>query len=310
MRWLLLFCLVTSCAVAGETRSTESKEVSPGHSVFGEQPRIQVLVRFISRPPEDLGKDVRPRVAIPDRQLTLPGFSADTPGARDGITLISARTVVEQQTPLYLQIISDAETRPMLEKAQSGRQSNVRFAPKVIVRAGEEAELADVSRHSFPASNAQASAPQKVTMEEGIRLRLRPDILDDGQIRLAMAVRFSSIDSTTLPEDPVDETLGLIPPVHVSAIRLTADLRETHTLVIGGFSYDRTNHGSRTKRNWFGVWNAPGSDSPERESMLLLLTPVLLSDDEQESGTQAGSEAVSAGSRPAVRGQSPSVTEQ
>jgi len=222
---------------------------------------------------------VLPRAAEVDRSLTLADATGDVQERVDGIQLVSSSTVVHRPLPVYLSTMEGDMANQMLEQAQGDRRSNLMFAPKVTMWDSQISEIRDTTVRPYVAGfkgTKDEAEPQVEEIEDGTHLVVRPHIQADGSIRLNLAVRFSKVGDIEATGDEKSQKRVQVPEVHKSEIKLSADVKAGHTLVIGGATRPRRDVLNNGTWGWLpGSNKLPGK--MEQASMVLLLTPRVVS---------------------------------
>ncbi len=280
MRSILLCLLICSAGFAQESSAPSAVVDRAGHSIPRSSQQVELIVRFISVTDADLATNgVLPRAAQVDRTLTLADTTRDVEKRVDGIQLVSSSTVVHRPLPVYLSTMAEDKTIQLLKQAQSSPRSNILFAPKVLMWDGQVSEIRDTTMRpyvtGFKGTRGNAE-PQIEEIEHGTQLVVRPNIQADDSIRLNLAIRFSKVSDVATEGDEESQARVQLPEVHKSEIKLSADVKTGHTLVIGGARVPR--RGARNNGTW--GWLTGSNKQPgkmEQANMVLLLTPRVVS---------------------------------
>lgn len=280
MRSILLCLLICSAGFAQDSSTPPAVVDRAGHSISQSSRQVELIVRFISVSEAELAtKGVLPIAAKTNRSLALADATEDAQERVDGIQLVSSSTVVHRPLPVYLSTITEDMTIELLGQAQSSPRSNILFAPKVTMWDGQISEIRDTTVRPYVAGfkgTKDESEPQIEEIEDGMHLVVRPHIQADGSIRLNLAVRFSKVVDIETTGDENSQKRVQVPEVHKSEIKLSADVKAGHTLVIGGATSPRRDVLSNGTWGWLtGSNKQPGK--MERASMILLLTPRVVS---------------------------------
>lgn len=305
MRLLIVMCLCVSCAL-GQDSGVRDAAASPGHSVFESKRRVRLVPRLITIAQDELVKEgVLPQSAVPDRSLKLADVPLDAPVSDREVQLVSATSVVERQVPVFVQLLTKARTRQLLQNVFSkDTQANVRFSPVAVVRDGETAEFEDVSKRPYLVGYSK-NRRQIDFIEDGIRVLARPKIRQDGTVYLDLAIRFSKVVSVErIPGAKPDEHVT-IPEVHSTEIKLSANVPSGQTVVVGGLTNTRLDSSSARKATWF---SKARSAEVMHQQLLIAVTPQIV-EDGQESNSSKQADAQRSDATGTIRGQSPDLEE-
>lgn len=285
MRSLILVCLYAACACGQD--SGKSAESPAGHTFpDGDAAQITLEVRFVAAAPETLaglkGRSVI-RSAPRTSTLTLAPVDQTELTASGGIRLISSSSVIEQQSPLFIERLDDDEVRQLLRTTEGDARSNILLAPKVTLFDGQTAQIQDAVSRPYVVgitSGEDGFTPQTETISEGTHLVVRAVMQSDDQVRLDLRARLSDVKETLVANAGPPNVQIQVPTVNAQEFQLSAIVSNGETLAILGIhtadlTITKTSpvqvgipFGSRMFRNT--------SRAKVPQEILLLVTPRLL----------------------------------
>jgi hypothetical protein len=244
MRCLLLLVLSTGTSFGQNTTDhdpTPKPDMRPtgGTQFDPNAPQITIEVRFLSGPPEMFQRlhanDLIRRAPAPPKP-ELPSVSDAQLRAGNGIQLVSATRVVEEQQSVFVQRLADKRVFDLIEAVQKHEQANILFAPKVTLFDGQKASVTDQTQRPFVVAlqrNGADLEPQIEGIPEGTSIDVRATT-KPGAIRMDLAIQLSQIANVkTRPAGPANTAIQ-VPRVAASRVALSALVKDGDTLVVSG----------------------------------------------------------------------------
>ena len=288
MRAVFFIALVAVPCVAQQPNLPRPSPPASGHSLpqFDENtPQIAIEVLFISVPHNEYQKlksDALIRSVPMEQKLSAPSTSDEELAAAGGIRLVSAKTVIEERRPVFVETVNDAEKKRLIQQFQKTPSANVMFAPKVTLFDGQLAEIKDTASRPFVTglnSDNGKLTPAIQTFEEGTQLAIQVHVRKDKSVRMNIGTRLSQIRQISVANAGRNDAKVQVPKVHKSDIQLSAAVSSGDSIAIWGFQTEKTYR--VTKPAFGGIPyisrafknTAAGT---EVQHILLMITPTVL----------------------------------
>lgn len=176
----------------------------------------------LARMLEDWRRGGVTQIVVESRFIT-PDLSAVTPIAWSPVDMEGSG---RGGPPVFGVRITETQLVQLLRDVQGATRSNVMQAPKVTLMNGQGLTFADVVARPFvtsvkPVKNA-AFQPVVETVEEGVKIAIRPSTNGDGQIELAVDFSAAEIGDCAEVELPLRHPSGPAAPINVQAPSVTA----------------------------------------------------------------------------------------
>jgi bla regulator protein BlaR1 len=158
---------------------------------------------------------------------------------------LSMESISREFTP-YLAVIVDKKTMDgMIERYQGGRRANLAMAPKVTLFSGQVASVRDecmipfvLGVHYVKGELATAAQPDIVTLTEGMRLDVRPSVVDAEALDLQCRLTVSEVDRVGTTKLPGQEVTVQSPRLSQRTISARYKLAPGETLLIASLPAD------------------------------------------------------------------------
>ena len=147
--------------------------------------------------------------------------------------------IVEKSVPLRLAILNEAERGNLIETCQRDPRTNILMSPKVQLSNGRVGTILNITQRPFVVGLSKDGKPAVRVVSEGLRMKVRPVLGDNDQIRLESEMTFSEIRdvaTVTLPGHANSEKPAKVqvPEVATTRVKTTLDVANGSTLLIGG----------------------------------------------------------------------------
>jgi len=244
MRTLLAFLLIIASCGAQQTNVSGYQQPLFTKLADKDLAQITIEVRFVAASPavfQQLKMRDLIRIQQPATTPTLPNSSDKELAEQGGIQLISSKTIVEQNQPVFIKSLNAEQTKQFIQIAQSDARSNIMFAPKVTVFDRQEAMIQNTTQRPFVVGLTKAESqyqPEIQTIDDGIKVALKATVKDTN-IRLDLAIRMADIERVSTKNAGPEGTAVQIPSVKATTVKLSALLNKGRTLAIYGLPLDR-----------------------------------------------------------------------
>lgn len=215
-----------------------------------------VEIRYISAPESTLEEvnrvlDVKAFASAPPREKEL-GFEhlngfrmdADDPG----IHVVEARAVQEMQLPVTVAKLSGEQAWELIKHVQSHRQSDVLFAPKVVVQEGESVDIDNVTQRPFitgftphgsendkpdgSENDKPAAKPQIQVIEEGTRFHVRVREIDSDYAQCDFRLTQTAVLDVRAMSTDKRASLVQVPEVAKNVVEFSAKTKDQQHILV------------------------------------------------------------------------------
>lgn len=203
----------------------------------------------------------------------------------------STKTTIGEK--LHFGIVDGKRDFDILYKLlQTLGKSRILANPKLAVVNNQEAKIHIGEKQAYVTTTTSTGSTTNTISEEvtfvdvGIQLAVTPTINDDGYITMKIKPEVSSVTSTlTTP------TGNKIPIVDTSLTETTVMMKDNTTLIIGGLRRERKASSSEgfpliSKLPFFGSFFKSGTQEVERNELVVMLTPHIISGMELDTGNE------------------------
>jgi pilus assembly protein CpaC len=170
-------------------------------------------------------------------------FQSDTPLANTSTTRFPFNVLFPENAEMFsLATIGKnrglTEIVPQVNMLESKDLARTLAEPNLLAKSGEEATF--LAGGELPIPIVTANAVQISFKEFGVRLKFKPQVIEDGTIRLNVEPEVSTIDTS------IGVSIGgvTVPGFRTRRTQTTVELRDNETLVIGGLLSQETAKGA------------------------------------------------------------------
>lgn len=214
---------------------------------------VTVEIRFVTGPVAELAAEARRCALLPSVPpgedpsagvfAGLAGWSDGNAGGRSDAQPSGAQSVIERSAPILYGIIDESRAARLLDQTQKSRKANVLQAPRVTLFNGQQALVSDASQTPFVVCFRDDPVrgvvqPRIRVVSEGVRVRLRPVLDDQGKVSLDIQVVFSKIrnvDTVDVTVSPGSQRVSLqVPEVASTRVQGGFELPVGKWLVLDG----------------------------------------------------------------------------
>ncbi len=202
--------------------------------------------------------------------------------------MISSTTNIVKSVPTRVTQLTGKQVKSVLDASQAENRTNVLCAPKVTLCAGVEAVIKDVSQRPFvvavklvEGNMCTAKQPIVQVFEEGLSIKVRASICDNGKLDFDSAISLSEIggvDAFTFKAGRADEECTVqVPEQHISLVHVSMTVEDGATLLI-----DPQFVTEKVAKNFWG-----GQTITRRYTLLFLRPTVIREKPEKDVGQNA-----------------------
>ena len=204
----------------------------------------------------------------------------------------STKTTIGEK--LHFGIVDGKRDFDILYKLlQTLGKSRILANPKLVVVNNQEAKIHIGEKQAYTTSTTTAGSTGTNTISEevtfvdvGIQLSVTPTINDDGYITMKIRPEVSSVSSTLTTSGG-----NKIPIVDTSLTETTVMIKDNTTLIIGGLRRESKSSSSEgfpffSKLPFFGNFFKSGTSTVERNELVVMLTPHIISGMELDTGNE------------------------
>ena len=294
MRTLLLIGLFAASCSAQDSATLPRAEVVPSGHDFpnADSPQISVECVLLTAS-ANVFRQLKPDAVIrasPQRpELTLPSVTDAELLQGGGIRLVSARSVVEKQQPIFIETISADAKQQMIDQLQGDERSNTIFAPKVTLFDRQTAQICDTTTRPFVVGmqrQGESFSPQVHGLVEGTQVVIRGQVRGNDRVRLDLRLRLSNINDVAVINGGPANLSVQVPEVTAFDTQASAVVKTGETLAIWGVQREnRITVGTPITRNvpYVSRLFKATETATSRESFLYLITPTIVRTDDLRS---------------------------